>query len=300
MLKLNGLHLLLTYQCTFECDHCFVWGSPWQTGTMTIDTIRTILNQAKETTSMEWIYFEGGEPFLYYQTMLAGINAAFDRGFKIGIVTNSYWASSEEDALLWLTPLVGKVQDLTISSDLFHFSEKVSQQSKYVTRAAEILNIPLGIICIEQPEIQGVSSIGQIPPEAASIMYRGRAAEKLASKTTSYPAALFSKCPHENLVDPGRVHIDSLGNMHICQGISLGNIFTSSINEICDAFEPYAHPIIRVLLEGGPYNLLKQYDIPDTSNYADACQLCYEARKLLRSQFPEILGPDQMYGVPVS
>ena len=40
MLKLNGLHLLLTYQCTFECDHCFVWGSPWQTGTMTIAMIR--------------------------------------------------------------------------------------------------------------------------------------------------------------------------------------------------------------------------------------------------------------------
>jgi len=201
MLKLNGLHLLLTYQCTFECEHCFAWGSPWQTGTMTIDTIRTILNQAKETASVEWIYFEGGEPFLYYQSMLAGIKNAIELGFKVGVVTNSYWAISEEDALLWLSPLAGKVQNLTISSDLFHFSEKVSQQSKYVTRAADQLNIPLSIICIEQPEIHGASSIGQIPSEATSIMYRGRAAEKLALKTSLYPSAVFSNCPHENLVD---------------------------------------------------------------------------------------------------
>ena len=31
-MKLTGLHLLLTYQCVLECDHCFVWGSPWQKG----------------------------------------------------------------------------------------------------------------------------------------------------------------------------------------------------------------------------------------------------------------------------
>gem|GEM_PF-4275015 len=28
MSNLSGLHLLLTYGCTFTCDHCFVYGSP--------------------------------------------------------------------------------------------------------------------------------------------------------------------------------------------------------------------------------------------------------------------------------
>jgi Histidine kinase-, DNA gyrase B-, and HSP90-like ATPase len=104
------------------------------------------LNQAKEAGSVEWVYFEGGESFLFYQAMMAGINKAINLGFKVGIVTNSYWATSEEDALLWLSPLVNKVQDFTISSDLYHFNEKVSQQSKYVTRIAERLSIPLPYI----------------------------------------------------------------------------------------------------------------------------------------------------------
>ena len=45
---MNGLHLLLTYQCTFECDHCFVWSGPFQSGTMTIDTVDHIIDQAEQ------------------------------------------------------------------------------------------------------------------------------------------------------------------------------------------------------------------------------------------------------------
>ena len=43
-MKLTGLHLLLTYQCTFECDHCFVFGSPAQTGVMTIAQILSLIH----------------------------------------------------------------------------------------------------------------------------------------------------------------------------------------------------------------------------------------------------------------
>src|SRR4030066_2236097 len=296
-MELNGLHLLLSYQCTFECDHCFVWGSPFQSGTMTLETIRIILNQARETGAVEWIYFEGGEPFLYYQVMLSGINEAADLGFKVGIVTNSYWATSEEDALLWLKPLAGKVQNLTISSDLFHYSEKVSQQSKYVTRVAERLNIPLGIICIEKPEIQASSTVGQIPQSSSSIMYRGRAAEKLINNISLHSKENFVDCPHENLEDPGRVHIDPFGNIHICQGISIGNLKVSSIKKISGKFNPIKHPILGPLLEGGPYKLVEHYQLSCADAYADACHLCYEARILLRKQFPATLIPDQMYGV---
>ena len=98
-MKLTGLHFLLSYQCTFECDHCFVWGSPWQSGTMTLALIDLALGQARETGTIDWIYFEGGEPFLYYPVMLKGIAKAREMGFHVGIVSNSYWATAEEDAL---------------------------------------------------------------------------------------------------------------------------------------------------------------------------------------------------------
>jgi hypothetical protein len=55
--------------------------------------------------------------------------------------------------------------------------------------------------------------------------------------------------------------------------------------------------VIGPLLAGGPAELVRRYDLPREECYADACHLCYEARRALRDRFPEILTPDQMYGV---
>ena len=50
-------------------------------------------------------------------------------------------------------------------------------------------------------------------------------------------------------------------------------------------------------MNGGPVALVTEYSLPHEADYADACHLCYEARTSLRARMPEILGPDQMYGV---
>lgn len=297
-MKITGLHLLLTYQCTFECDHCFVWGSPFQSGTMTLADIKTILDQGMQLGTVESIYFEGGEPFLYYPILLKGVTLAAQMGFEVGIVSNSYWATTLEDALAWLQPFAGLVEDLSVSSDLYHYDQETSQQVQNATSAAKDLNIPVGTISVAQPEkVDADSSIGQLPLGQSGVMFRGRAAEKLAPFASHQPWHSFYECPHEDFRDPGRVHIDPLGNVHICQGISLGNLFNTPLQEIFASYNPETHPIIGPLLVGGPSRLSESYDLPHHIEYADACDLCYQTRVTLRSRFPDILTPDQMYGV---
>lgn len=298
-MKLLGLHLLLTYQCNYECDHCFVWGSPWQSGTMTMQNIRLILQQAKELDTVEWIYFEGGEPFLYYPILLWGLQEATQLGFHAGLVSNCYWATEVEDAIEWLKPFSGLIRDLSVSSDLYHYSEKLSRQAKNACVAAKKLSIPIGIISVAQPEIKNtVSLVGQLPEGEATVMYRGRAVEKLVTESTLRSWEEFKECPHECLREPGRIHLDPFGEVHICQGISLGNVFRKSLKKICETYDPDSHPVIGPLLHGGPKELVSRYDLSHKESYADACHLCYEARLALRERFPEILKPDQMYGVP--
>jgi MoaA/NifB/PqqE/SkfB family radical SAM enzyme len=296
-MELGSLHLLLTYQCTLECEHCFAWGSPWQGGTMSLQTVRHILNEARDVGTVKRIYFEGGEPFLYYATMLRGIIEANAMGFEVGIVTNSYWATTVEDAVEWLRPVAGLIQDLSVSSDIYHWNERLSQQAQNARAAAEQLGIPLGFLSIAQPE--DADAAGK-HPEGGSIMYRGRAAEKLVERATLHPWEGFTTCPYENLRDPGRVHPDPLGFLHICQGISVGNLRQTSLRDICATYDPDAHPIVGPLLVGGPVELVRRYGVPHKGAYADACHLCYEARKAMRAQgarLPDALAPDQMYGV---
>ena len=291
-MELSGLHLLLTYKCTSECDHCFVWGSPQQSGTMTLEQIREILRQAQELRSCEWIYFEGGEPFLYYAALVDSVKQAARAGFKVGIVSNGYWATGGPDAVECLRPFSGLVQDLSISSDCFHGSEAVSSEARYAYEAAERLEIPCELISVEEPGAPlAHSDAPELPVCQASVKFRGRAASKLVDNVELSSWREFDECPHEELRDPERVHVDAYGNVHICQGLLVGNLFQTPLKDICRDYDAETHPVI-----GGPAELLRAFDQPGDETFADACHLCYETRRTLISHFPDVLAPPSVYG----
>ncbi len=302
MIELTGLHLLLTMRCLFSCDHCFVWGSPDQQDVFTLAQIKEIYKQARDLGTVDWIYLEGGEPFLYYPILLQAATEAAQLGFRVGIVTNGYWAVSKQDALDWLEPFAGIIQDLSVSTDLFHYGELISPQSRHALAAAHELDIPMGTIVCEHPD-EGAARMNADagePVEGGAIMFRGRAAVKLASEYAESSWDGFDECPHERLDDPGRVHVDPTGEVHLCQGISMGNLFDQPLDELVKAYDPQMHPIVGPLLAAGPSGLVQTYRLQHEREYADACHLCYSARTQLRDQFPMVLCPDSMYGVGIS
>ena len=297
-MELSGLHLLLSYQCTLACDHCFVWGSPWQTGTMTGEQIDHILDEGQRLGTIRSIYFEGGEAFLFYPILLEGVRQAKGRGFDVGVVSNAFWATSYEDALTWLRPFVGLLFDFTVSFDGYHWQDQYGPFVANALRAAGELGIPTGTITVAGSQTANASAaVGQLPDGESAVMYRGRAVEALAPRADRYPWTEMDICPYEDLIDPGRVHVDPFGYVHICQGIALGNLYKQSLAEIVAAYDAQSHPISGPLLTGGPAGLVRRFDLPLAGDYADACHLCDTARRSLRPLFPEILAPDQMYGV---
>ena len=297
-MPLSGLHLLLTYQCNFECDHCFVWGSPNAKGTMTLAFIQKVIADAQDLGAITQIYFEGGEPFLYYPIMIRGLREAVDAGYKVGIVTNAYWATSQEDAEEWLRPIaeIG-IDDLSLSSDLYHGSRMETPEAVCGRNAAIKLGIPVVMLQTCGPLVKmDVNSTNTSEGDYDNVMFKGRAAEKLTPFAKKYLWSNFTKCPFEDLKNPERVHIDPQGFVHVCQGITIGNLMETSLSQIMSSYKPQEHPIIGPLLKGGPVELITAYNIAieHENIYADACHLCYYARTILRSKFSE-LAPHQMY-----
>jgi hypothetical protein len=219
-----------------------------------------------------------------------------------------------------LQPLAAAgLDNLEVSCDLFHGEEANGTPhssevvgTRLAEQAARDLFIDTGTISIEPPtgyRDPTETEPGQ-PVTGGGVMYRGRAAEKLVNGLPRQPLNSFTECPYENLVDPGRIHLDPFGNLHICQGIVIGNLFERPLEQIIADYEPSNHPIVGPLLEGGPAGLAQQFDLVGTvresplrepplheSGYVDACHLCYTARQELRTRYPAELGPDQMYGV---
>jgi len=296
-MPITGLHLLMTYQCNFECDHCFVNSRPEAKGVMKISDIKQILEEAKNVGNIEWIYFEGGEPFLYYQTMLWGLRAAKDHDFKRGIVTNAYWATSVEDAKEWLNPLseIG-ISDFSISDDVYHYGESEENLAKYAYEAAEDLGLPVGKITIEDPKkcLKQIEWKGK-PVVEGRVLFKGRAAEKLVEGLPRKTWTEFDKCLDEDFSNQSRVHIDPFGYVHVCQGITIGNMKQTPLPRLLTDFDPETHPICGSILRGGPAELVREYRVKHEEKYVDECHLCYSARLNLRKKFPDVLAPDQMY-----
>ncbi|MGD9210498.1 MAG: radical SAM protein [Desulfobacteraceae bacterium] len=298
---MNGIHILLTYKCNFECDHCFLYSGPFANGTMTLSQIRSVLKEAQLSDNVEWIYFEGGEPFLYYPLMLEGIRLAKRMGFKVGIVTNAYFAISVEDAELWLKPLneLG-VNHLSISDDTFHYGKDKNSPGKRAVAAAHNLGISTASICIEKPFVEampGQDSIKGNPVIGGGAMFKGRAVEKLTSDLPHRPWQELSQCPHEDLVSPSRVHVDPFGHVHLCQGVSMGNMWQQPLSLLIAEYKAESNPICAALSDGGPALLARKYGVDHNEEYIDECHFCYSIRRTLIDRFPEFLTPRQVYGL---
>jgi hypothetical protein len=300
-MALSGLHLLMTYQCTFECDHCFVWGSPSQTGTMTLSQVRELLNQGEELGTIQSIAFEGGEAFMYYATLLESILMVKERGWRASIVTNAYWATSLEDAMAALRPLVeAGLNGIYVSDDAYHGSLEEGSPPALAVRAAQKLGLATNTIAIASAEDSAPGTSGEKgqPITGGAVMFRGRAAAQLVPGLPRRPWHDLVTCPHEDLAHPSRVHIDPLGHVHLCQGLTIGNTSGAPLIDIMTHYDPKTHPIVGPLLEGGPAALARAFEVPHEEAYVDECHLCYDLRDLLRRQQTQWLGPDQMYGVP--
>ena len=297
---LTGIHILMTYTCNLKCDHCFLYSSPSAQGTMTLPQIRSVLDEARKVNSVEWIYFEGGEPFLFYPAMLEGIRLAGNMGFQVGVVTNAYGAVSDDDAELWLGPLAELgVADLSISDDSFHYGEGNSP-AKRALRAARKLGIPAAPIRIQRPFIETTPGQGQDkgqPVIGGGAMFKGRAVEKLTGGLPRRPCHELILCPYEDLQSPSRVHVDCYGHVHLCQGLSMGNMWQRPLSQLIREYKAESHPICGPLTKGGPALLAKHYKVDIAGEYVDECHFCFLIRRTLLDSFPGYLAPRQVYGL---
>jgi hypothetical protein len=310
--RLDAIHFLVTYRCTYACDHCFVWGSPDAEGTMRLAQLTSVIDQGAEL-GLTDVYFEGGEPTLAYPIVLAAAKHARERGLGVGIVSNCFWATSIADATVWLAPFAELgVTDLSLSSYAYFVEDANEERLRNAVIAARELGIPVSVLEVGAPADIGVP--GACSGDVGEVMYKGRAAVALAPERASRPPESLVTCPYEDFTDPGRAHVGPDGELQVCQGISAGNVYAGGdgpptpadlaaphpdgLAAALDAYDPHARPVIREILAGGPWALAQAVGhTPRRSRYADECHLCYEVRAALRSagRHPEVVAPGQCY-----
>lgn len=295
-MSLQSVHFLLTYTCLYECDHCFLYCSPRSTGVFTVGQLEAALDQVVDA-GVNSIYVEGGEAFLFYPVLLELLRMAKQRDLSSGVISNCYWAQSSRDAEIWLQPLTELgLSDFSVSDDLFHSSDVANSPAKTAFGVAKKLGLPVHAICMEPPTLDPEKKRDQAVV-GGGILLKGRAVEKLADQVEKQDWQELDSCPHEELAQPQRVHLDPLGNVLVCQGISIGNIWEKPLGKMMEDYTPESHAIVGPLLRGGPAQLCRELGYTPESQYGGHCHLCFLARQSFLADHPATLCPPQVYGL---
>lgn len=298
-MELKGVHFIMTYMCNFECDHCFLCCGPKAKGVFTMNQVRMVLEECRKIGTVESICFEGGEPFLFYPLLCESVKLAHEKGFKTATETNTYWATTEEDAEIWLRPLQkAGLSMVEASDDAFHHGETTDNSAKRALSAAKKMGLKVNSICIRKPEVQeGDEQEKGKPIYLGGPKLRGRAVRELIEGLPTKSWEEFTECPLEDLRDPDRVHVDPFGHVHLCQGLGMGNMWEVPLAELVNNYDPDAHPIAGPLLKGGPAELAKAHNLRHETEYVDACHMCSMMCLSLIDRFPNYIAPRQVYGL---
>lgn len=321
-MELEGLDLLLTYKCVSECEHCLYHASPRANGCMNLQDARTYLEQVK---GIEWVSIHGGEPFIYFDTLVGIVKRA--KELEIGdiwVMTNCYWARTDKVAQNKLSVLKDAgCTHIWISADAFHQAFIPLERVKTTLKAARSLNFPNIIvnslflgderddndynnrtrrIISDLGDMEDVITKWESFSIGVSLSVVGRAAEKLTPclKKKGVPGGGCILPPYlgGDLKNPQAFEVDSFGWVLLCPGVSVGNAKKKLLSTIIEEYDPSTIPVLEKIGEEGPKGLLKEAVAKGfkPGQYVDECHLCYEVRKFLRGDYPTLV-PEICYGV---
>lgn len=305
-MKLTGITFITTYNCNANCEHCF-FDTKGKQLYMNPEIIDLVYSDISITKNMFWNHLSGGE-ILLKESIVLDIIKKIKTYFSgnIGISSNGFWARTPQVAENVITKLVNTgVSGIAISSDKYHEPYISKEYTKNAIQA--ITNAGLKNHCYimsafpENKKINTSNGNSQIPYASIKIRSIGKGSKINIPKKEDIPQGKcidLSEClGKKGPNNPSMVWIDPYGNVMICYGITIGNIFKTSFKEIIETYTPEKFQIIKTLTEQGPqalYSIAKDKGLINNHLFYDECDVCYTSRKALQNTFQEFT-PTECY-----
>jgi len=288
---------------------------------MSPEIIDIVYKDLSITEKMFWNHFSGGEILLKKDAFLEIIKRTRKYFSKdIGISTNGFWAKNKEVSTSIVNELVqAGVSGIAVSTDYYH-TPYINKE--YAKNAAEAItnsglkthSYVMGARCNADvsnadntnKETEALSSFVQgstkMPLAPTAIRSIGKGSYINIPKKQDLPTGKcsdLSEClGKRGPLNPAMVWVDPYGNVMVCYGIIIGNVYKTPFIDIISNYKTDDFPLIKSISELGPYSLYKEAldkGVMKETKFYDVCDVCYTSRKALQNEFPTILGPQECY-----
>jgi MoaA/NifB/PqqE/SkfB family radical SAM enzyme len=145
--------IVVTTRCNFACTHCSVITSPYGKYKITEELISKFIDGLARIPSVRVVVFTGGEPTLLMNELTYGIEYATRKGFITRLVTNGWWAQSEELAFRYIRMFKAKgLREINTSYDDFRSKYVSIDNIANLVKAAldEGLRVAVGVATIKR------------------------------------------------------------------------------------------------------------------------------------------------------
>ena len=266
--RINQLAFLLTYKCTSECRHCCYSSSPRKDSVMLLEDGKRYLRELKSNYPIKVVSFVGGEPFLYFELLVALIEEATRLQIPNKVLTNGFWGKNEFTAKEYAERLkCAGLNELHVSVTAYHQEFTPVDAVRSVFQAAKKA-------VIEEVNDEAANSLKKTKwHEDSSEEFDtkdvsnppwmvGRAIDKLAKYFPMFPVTEVPVGVHEchlenkDTVSQGHFEIDPDGFVSICPGIVIGNARETSISDIVRGDACKSHPLLSIFPTKGLKGLL--------------------------------------------
>jgi len=299
------LSVMPTYRCTAACKHCGTLSHPKENSWLPIDDMLGAIDEAAQA-DYELVVFTGGEATLAGEHLTLGIRRAAEHGMAVRLVTNGWWAASEEDATVVLGEWVeAGLTELNLSTGDQHarFVPVDSVIHAIAAGAAHDLTVALMVEIVDGRTLSGEDiqshpgflEMRERHPQARISIHESPWMPLSPSRTYSYPdgqavnRSNVSACPGcDSILTTTTVQAD--GRIAACCGLGirridelqLGRVGSLSIQEADErAGNDFLKRWIKVQ---GPEKILAwaaeiDPEIEWEDMYAHRCQACLRLYK---------------------
>jgi len=145
--------IVISTTCNFLCDHCSVRNSAYDRYKLPREIMIKFIDELSKIPTAKLIAFTGGEPTLFLNDLLYGIEYAHKKGFITRLVTNGWWARTYESASKYIKMFKSHgLDEINTSYDDYHAKfAKIDNIANLIKVALEEgLRVALGVITIEE------------------------------------------------------------------------------------------------------------------------------------------------------
>jgi organic radical activating enzyme len=299
---LSNLGLMLTLRCTTACPHCVVEAGPRRKEEIAVDRALEWIDQARSYRDgrIVGLALTGGEPFCDVDKLARVVEYGSRRGFLISVVTNAFWASTDEKACSVLSSLPD-IRMVSVSTDVYHLETIPFRNVINVIRACQRLDKIFNIAVCTDDEgdprylkiVEDLRALGVGERIRPAITYPvGRAKNLIRTfrhpVSSDAPVAACTMASSPIAFPDGKVlacigPIVSLPEGH---PLFLGNLAHEPLADVLDRAE--LNPILQIIRVWGPARLvsmLRERGMGELlpRNYIATC-LCDVCHKLMSSE----------------